>query len=192
MSQNTYVPPAEWFAVDSTETLTAFNPDRVAELVNAAFIVGPDGVGYLGTGPEDTLVEVYLPPSAAQDEIDAAIVRLNAICIDPTRNDLTAEQQEAADLATELAQIQTRIDAVAADIIVDTGDNSAVPPTTGLKGTLQAANWNTLTDPQKIALLRTNQQAIINNQLDLLRLVRYLLRQTKQDKTGISTMAATR
>lgn len=192
MAQNTYLGNGSeiWIMTDYGSLQLPYNPEKVAELVNAQFSIPP--IAFAPIGPDDTRLSIGLPAGATQADIDAALLKLNAICADPTRNDLTADQQAAADLAAELAAIQTRIDAMAADIIVDAGDANAVPPTTGLKGTLQAANWNSLTDAQKIALLRTDMQAMINNQLDLLRAVRYLLRQVKQDKTGISTLSALR
>lgn len=121
---------------------------------------------------------------------DAATLSAVIAAHDP--NSLTPEEQAAADLAAELELIQSRITALAADIIVVTGDANAVPPTTGLKGTLAAAAWNPLTNAQKIELLRTNQQAVLDIQLDVLRSTRYLLRQMKLDKTGVASMAAGR
>ncbi len=115
MTQNIYIPES-WDNYTSVETVygslgAPYNPDKVAELVNAQFSIPP--VGYMGCGPEDTLIAVYLPNPVTPEEIAAALAKLNAICTDPTRNNLTAEQQEAAENAVQEAVIRAHLDALA-------------------------------------------------------------------------------
>lgn len=107
MSQNTYTPD-NWGDFTLAETVPdslqkPFNPDRVAELVNAQFLIPP--TMFRGIGADDTLLSVGLPNPVTQADIDAAIAKLNAVCVDPTRGDLTADQQEAQDMGDIDAQI---------------------------------------------------------------------------------------
>ena len=99
------------------------------------------------------------PPDQSQrDAVDAVIA-----AHDPTG--LTAEQQEAADLAAELELVVAKIAIAKANRDAITGDEvtpglkDAVNGNTdlavvGFKTPLANANWNTLTDAQRIGLLR--------------------------------------
>ncbi len=113
MSQNTFS-PISWDGYTAVETgygslVQPFNPDKVAELINAQFTIPP--VAFLGVFSSDVLIGIGLPNPVTQQEIDAALAKLNAICTEPTRNNLTADQQEAAYMALNLTHKDTFIKA---------------------------------------------------------------------------------
>ncbi len=194
MSQNTFSPDswANYTEVSPAPgTLAApFNADKVAELVNAGMAaIGRSipPVAYLGTEPLDTTVSIGLPNPVTQADIDAAMAQLVAVCNDPTRNDLTAEQQAELDLAAELAAIQAKIDADTADIALITTASPDALALTGYKAAFASAAYNALSDVDKFRLLRMTVLAILNILLDMLKAQRYVLRTIKKDKTGSIT-----
>lgn len=102
MTQNIYWPDnaTNYISVETElGSLHDYNPDQVALLVNAQFSIPP--VAYAGTGPNDSRLSIALP-SPSQQEIDDALSTLNAICNDPTRNDLTPDQAETAAIQAHL------------------------------------------------------------------------------------------
>lgn len=174
MTQNTYQPDDIW----NWETVEAplvepYNEDRVAELVNNAFTVGPGGVGYLGTGPEDSLVGVLLLKPVDPQVATSTMATLTAIGTDPTRNNLTEEQQDIASIDTKIAEM----DAVVTQITT---------PTTGYKDLLTNTAWNPLTQAQRTErlrdMLRGNPgKGILDDLVDISKAVKFLLKQEKKE-----------
>src|SRR5690348_12698740 len=108
-----------------------FNPDKLNELLVAALTAG----GFTSpplvvneVGPENTLLNVSVPEGTYTAQQVAQIVAiLNAVAADPTRNNLTEDQQEVADLQNKLNISKADIDII-----------NAVPG--GLKDQINAAN----------------------------------------------------
>ena len=149
---------------DVNSLVLPFNPERVAELVNLQFTIPP--VAFAPVGAEDTRLIIGLPNPVTQADIDDALAKLNAICVDPTRNDPTAEQQEAEDLAAELASIQGYIDDANTDIgaINDPGGlrDQINADTTGLIDQLLTnAAWNLTPVDDQADILRTVVKALL-------------------------------
>lgn len=174
MTQNTFT-PEDWTlytpVATAVGTLTPgdFNPDRVAEMVNtqlatAGSLIPP--VAYLGCGPLDTLIDVALPNPASQQDIDTVLGILNGICTDPTRSQLTEEQEEDADL-------QAKLDLAKADITLIAGagglKEQITTDVTGMDARLLAvADFNALSAADRDRLLRAvlkDTLALINKHL---------------------------
>lgn len=160
-----------------------FNPRKVEELMIAALAAGGFTIPPILPPTVDegnTLLNVTVESGTYDETQTAEIVAiLNAVCIDPTRNDLTEEQVEEADL-------QAKIDAMVADI-------GAITDVGGLHDQLLAnAAWNALTtDAQADVLrgvLRANGIDYHDIVLDLLRSVRYLLRMEKKRQSGVFSL----
>lgn len=173
MTQNTYWPANEtgYEPVEtSAGTLTPgdYKPDRVAELVNialAALGLPIPPTAFIGVGDEDTLIAIMLP-SPTQQQKDDALTALNAVCVDPTRNNLSSSEIDAADLAAELATIADKITDANADIaaINDLGGlkDQINATTTGLIDQLLTnAAWNALTADEQADILRTVLKAAL-------------------------------
>lgn len=129
------------------ESLTNFNARKVEELATAALIAG----GYtfppilpVTISDENTLINITIE-SGTYNEIETAdiIDILNGVCLDPTRNDLTEDQQELADL-------QNKLDNAIADIAIINDVPGGLKDqinaaTTGLKDRLLTnAAWNAI------------------------------------------------
>lgn len=164
--------------VQSTVTIDPpFNPPKVEELEAAALSEGgfnppecevvpvSDGNQYL-----NVLVEVgfYSP-----EQIDEIVAILNAVCVDPTRDELTEEQQEAADL-------QNKLDNVVAAITELGAINAAL-----VAATFNDANPDT---DSRIAALRGHLRNTVQDLLDVARATRYLLRMEKKRQTGVFSL----
>lgn len=175
--------PVDWY--DSAPLLAMpYNPDKVNELaVAVATPLAVDIDIYIQptTNTYATLISFAVTAGTAQNTVDAIVAAMNAVCVDPTRNDPTEEQSEDA-------QLQARIDAMVADI-------GAVADPGGLHDQLLAnAAWNALTaDAQADVLrgvMRANGIDYHDIVLDLLRAVRYLLRQEKKRQTGVFSLTS--
>lgn len=172
--------------IDSTVTLAQpFNPPKVEELTTAALIVG----GYtfpplmpVSVSEGNTLLNVQVESGTYnQTQIDDIVSILNVVCVDPTRNDLTEEQ-------IEQAQLEARIEAMIADL-------AAITDTGGLDDQLLTnVAWNALTADAQADILRGLYRAGAGNIdyrdiiLDLLRSTRYLLRMEKKRQTGVFSL----
>lgn len=131
------------------------------ELVSTGFgpVTAEGGIKYLVV----IVAFADVPTQADRDTVDAVIIAHD-------RTQLTPEQQAAADLAAELATINAKIETAKANRDAITGPSTGGTQTApglkdwvngnatfsvvGMKTPLQNANWNTLTDAQRISLLR--------------------------------------
>lgn len=134
-----------------------FNIDKMYELVQTGitqggFTIPPVEMTTIYLGDES--IYVLVPDEYTQQQIDSIVTILNAVVVDPTRNDLTDDQQEAADLANKLA-----------NAIADIGVITDVPgglkdqinaTTTGLKDQLLTLTaFNALSAADRDRLLRS-------------------------------------
>lgn len=187
MTQHIFDPGVNWPLYTNIETAPGslaapFNPDKVAELVNAAILPfgGIPPVAYLGCGPDDTLIGVGMinPTQQQRDNIMAALL---AVCINPARNAQTQEQIDAAALAAELADINARIAETNANIALITTASPDPEAPLGYREAFKPANYNPLTQAQKLALVRASNAASLKTDLDTMRAVKYLLQRAKKE-----------
>lgn len=150
-----------------------FNPDKLNELLVAALATGGFTIPPLilsGVGSGNTLLNVSVPEGTyTPQQVTQIVAILNAVAADPTRNQLTQAQQDAADLAVELTTINTNIAALTADIALVNGPggykDQINATTTGLKDQIKNSVWNPLTNAQKVDLLHTVVQAMLDIQI---------------------------
>lgn len=153
--------PVDWY--DSSRLLVPhdYNPAKINELAVAAvspFAVTFDVYIQPTTNDEAELISFAVPSGTAQTAVNAIIAALDAVCVNPARNELTEEQ-------TEAAQLQNKIDNAVADIATLTNDTT----------------WGAMSNAQKIEALRAIE-------LHNTRSVRYLLRQEKKRQTGVFSL----
>jgi len=120
--------PEDFTQIDGEQhsLIAPYNPARCMELISAAF---PPPAVPSEVGPEDWQLSVYLPNPVSPEDYAAAVATLTALGSDPTRNDLTEEEQERA-------AIQNKLDNAVADIAA-----------------LTDPGWIALTNAQKIDAL---------------------------------------
>lgn len=121
-------------------------------------------------------VDFGFPSPATQGEQTA----INTVVAAHNPAALTPEQQEAADLAAELADIQARIDETNANIALITTASTDPEAPLGYREAFKPANYNPLNNAQKLALIRASTAASLKTDLDTMRAVKYLLRRAKQ------------
>lgn len=103
--------------INSTEVLVLpFNVVKVDQLRTTALIAGgftiPPIVPVIILSVDAT-ISVQVPDGQyTQQEIDAIVSILNAVVLDPTRNDLTENQQEDNDLSNKLDHAKDDIDTI--------------------------------------------------------------------------------
>lgn len=118
MTQHIFDPGVGWPLYTNIETapgslVAPFNPDRVAELVNAglaAIGLPIPPVAYLGCGSGDTLIGVGIK-NPTEQQISNIMATLLAVCTNPTRNNQTQEQITAAYIQLDLDYKQVFINA---------------------------------------------------------------------------------
>ena len=120
------------------------NMELLAQQIRSAF-AGRD-IWSINVSDYGATITVAIAETGNPDPSDTAIIVAVVAAHNP--NELTPEQQEAADLAAELADIQARINELKADV-------DAINNTGGLKDRLLTnAAWNALTAGQKADLVR--------------------------------------
>ncbi len=140
-----------------------FNPERVAELVNLVFTIPP--IAFASVDSTDSRLIIGLPNPVTQEQIDVALVKLNAICVDPTRNDLTEDQIDNASVAAKLQAARTNRDTVrgpftngvqtAAGLKDHLTGNTAFSISLGWSDQLLTnSGWNALTADDQTDILR--------------------------------------
>lgn len=149
-----------------------FNPEKVGELSVAALTgVGLTDAWIFEITAANSLITFAVPQDTAQNVIDNAIAALNAVCIDPTRNQLTEDQKDDASVAAKIvsakankALIKGPEDANGQQTgpgLKDKINGNTTLGVTGLKDRLLTnAAWNALTTAQKLDVLRDNQRGV--------------------------------
>lgn len=160
--------------IDGTVNPQPCNSPKVQELLATALAAGGFTIPPIvlkDVGPEDTVLSIGVEAGTYNEQQIAAIVAiLDAVAADPTRNGLTDEQQEAADLQNKLNNVLAAITELGT--ITD-----ALEPTAFTAANPQNAD--------KIAALRGHLRNVSQDLTKACRAVAYLLRLEKKRQTGV-------